>query len=112
MLMILDLYNKNAWDWFMSPSEIDWKGYGGCDYFAMLLSDYAKKQGVDFQQYILNNEIVCEYETGPIGDSNLSSHYKELIILNNIQNQRQQFESNMQKYLNKGMQMLKDKQIL
>ena len=108
----LDLYNKNAWDWFMSPSEIDWKGYGGCDYFAMLLSDYAKKQGVDFQQYILNNEIVCEYETGPIGDSNLSSHYKELIILNNIQNQRQQFESNMQKYLNKGMQMLKDKQIL
>lgn len=108
----MDLYSKNAWDWFMSPIEMNWKGYGGCDFFAMILSDYAKKQGVDFQQYVLNNQIVCEYETGPLSGNKLSTHYKELVVLNNIPNQRQQFESNMQKYLETGVQMLRDKQII
>jgi len=108
----MDLYNKNTWNWFMSPSEMDWKGYGGCDFFAMILSDYAKKHGLDFQQYRLNNQIVCEYEVGPLKGNKLSNYYKEFLVLNDIPNQRQQFESNMQQYLNKGIQMLKDKKIL
>ena len=35
-----------------------------------------------------------------------------MLVLNDIPNQREQFESKMQEYLQKGIQQLKDKKIL
>lgn len=107
----MDLYNKNSWNDFW-VSHKDWTGYGPCDWYSMILSQYAKTKGVDFQQYILENQIVCEYEIGPLKDKNFSKYYKDMLVLNNIPNQREQFESRMQEYLQKGIQQLKDKKIL
>jgi hypothetical protein len=106
----MDLYNKKMWETFYSVKE--WNGYGAHDWYTMLLTQYAKDNGVDIQQYILENQIVCEYESGPLKENNLSKHYKDMILLNNIPNQRQQFESKIQDYLNKGIQSLKKKKIL
>jgi hypothetical protein len=107
----MDLYNKNTWNDFW-VSHKDWTGYGPCDWYSILLSQYAKTKGVDFQQYILENQIVCEYEIGPLKDKNFSKYYKDMLVLNNIPNQREQFESRMQEYLQKGIQQLKDKNII
>ena len=107
----MDLYNKDTWDNFWVNNK-EWSGYGACDWYSMLLSQYAKDKGVDFQQYILENQIVCEYEIGPLKNQNLSKHYKDLLKLNDIPNQRQQFESKMQEYLQRGIQQLKTQNIL
>ena len=107
----MDLYNKNTWNDFW-VSHKDWTGYGPCDWYSILLSQYVKTKGVDFQQYILENQIVCEYEIGPLKNKNFSKYYKDMLVLNDIPNQREQFESKMQEYLQKGIQQLKDKKIL
>jgi len=104
-----DLYNKKMWDNFYA---VDWEGYGGHDFYAMQLSQYAKDRGVDFQQYILSNQIVCEYEIGPLKNNNLSDHYKKQIVMNDIPNQREQFDTKMNDYLLNGVQMLKEKNII
>jgi len=106
----MDLYNKKMWKTFWSVEG--WNGYGAHDWYTMLLTQYAKNKGVDVQQYVLNNMLVCEYEIGPLKEGNLSKHYKDMIVLNDIPNQRQQFESRMQEYLQKGIQQLKEKNIL
>jgi hypothetical protein len=106
----MDLYNKKMWETFWSVEG--WNGYGAHDWYTMLLTQYAKDKGVDIQQYVLENQIVCEYEIGPLKEGNLSKHYKDMIVLNDIPNQRQQFESRMQEHLQKGIQQLKEKNIL
>jgi len=107
----LDLSNNKTFENFYAPLK-EWEGYGPCDWFSMMLSQYAKKHKVDFQHYILKNQLVCEYEIGPLKNQNLSKHYKNIIKLNNIPNQRQQFESKMDGYLQKGIQQLKEKNII
>jgi hypothetical protein len=107
----MDLHDKNTWDWFWGSHQ-DWTGYGGCDFYAMQLSQYAKQQGVDFQQYILENQIICEYEIGPLKGNKLSSHYKNQIVMNEIPNQRKQFDEKMEGYLMNGVKMLKQKNII
>jgi hypothetical protein len=49
---------------------------------------------------------------GPLKNKNFSKYYKDMIVLNDIPNQRKQFESKMQEYLNKGMQQLINKKII
>jgi hypothetical protein len=105
-----DLYSKNTWENFYSVDN--WNGYGANDLYSMMLSQYAKNNGLDFQQYVLNNTLVCEYEIGPLKEGNLSKHYKDMIVLNDIPNQREQFESKINEYLQKGIQQLKDKNII
>jgi hypothetical protein len=105
-----DLYSKNTWENFYSVDN--WNGYGANDWYSMVLSQYAKSQGLDFQQYILNNMLVCEYEIGPLKEGNLSKHYKDMIVLNDIPNQQKQFESKMHEHLQKGIQQLKEKNII
>jgi hypothetical protein len=107
----MDLYNKNTWvDFWVHHKE--WIGYGPCDWYTMLLSQYAKNKGADFQQYILENQLTCEYEIGPLKDKNFSKYYRDMLVLNKIPNQRKQFEDKMQEYLNRGIQYLKDKNII
>lgn len=109
-----DLYSKSFYE-DLVPSQEDWSGYGPWDWYSLIITEHLKSQGVDFQQYLLEGETIFERSVGPLkGEkgSKLVSHYKDLLVLNDIPNQRQQFESRMQEYLNKGLQMLKDKQIL
>ena len=64
------------------------------------------------RNYILENQIVCEYEIGPLKDKSFSKYYKDMLVLKNIPNQREQFESKMQEYLKEGIKHLTDKGIL
>jgi hypothetical protein len=105
-----DLYNKKTWEAFYSVDN--WNGYGANDLYSMILSQFAKNNGADVQQYILENQMVCEYEIGPLKEGNLSKHYKDTIVLNDIPNQRQQFESKIHEYIQTGIQYLKDKNII
>lgn len=115
--------NKNKWaGWFdlfsksfyekLSPIQDNWSGYGPWDWYSMMLAEYAREKGVDFQQYLLQGETIFEYSVGPLKNGGFSKYYKDMIVLNDIPNQRQQFESRMQEYLQKGIQQLKEKNIL
>jgi len=107
-----DLYNKALWE-DLIPIHPDWKGYGPHDWYSMMLSEYAKQNGIDFQQYLLKGQTIFEYSVGPLKETNgFSQYYRDMLVLNNIPNQRKQFEAKMNKYLNKGVQMLKEKNIL
>ena len=99
-----DLYSKNTWNDFWVREE--WKGYGPCDYYAMLLSSWASHNLIEVKQYRLNNQVVCEYERAPLGEEGLTKTYKKFLHINDIPNQKQQFMSKMQHYLGKGQQEL------
>ena len=77
-----------------------------------MLAEYVKGKGVDFQQYLLQGETIFEYSVGPLKNGGFSKYYKNFLHLNHIPNQRQLFESQMQEYLQKGIQQLKEKNIL
>jgi len=106
-----DLYNKEMWEELCAIHD-DWKGYGPHDWYSLMITEYVKSQGVDFQQYVLRGQTIFEYSVGPLKDGGFSKYYKDMLVLNNIPNQRQIFESQMQKYLQKGIQQLKEKNIL
>ena len=106
----MDLYSKKFWEDFY-VSHKDWEGYGPCDFYSMLLADFAKKQGLDFEQYLLENIIPHEYPSGPNKQS-YTNYYKDFIVLNNIPDQRKIFESKMTEYLKKGAKELKEKNII
>jgi len=109
-----DLYNKAFYE-ELCPFQEDWTGYGPWDWYSMLISDYAKQKGVDFQQYVLQGDTIFEYSVGPLKGENVNGfakYYKDMLVLNDIPNQRQQFESKMQEYLDKNLQQLKDKNII
>ena len=107
-----DLYSKNFYE-NLAPIHSDWKGYGPWDFYSMLISQHAKQNGVDFQQYLLKGQTIFEYSVGPLKETNgFSQYYKDMLVLNDTPNQRKQFELKMVEYLNKGVQMLKQKNIL
>ena len=106
-----DLYNKAFYE-ELCPIHNDWKGYGPHDWYSLLITEYVKNQGVDFQQYLLEGQTIFEYSVGPLIDWN--EYYKKggLLKIKDIPNQRQIFESNMQQYLNTGVEILKQKNII
>jgi len=109
-----DLYNKAFYE-EICPVQDDWKGYGPWDWYSLIITNNIKSQGVDFQQYLLRGETIWMYSTGPLVGENIngfSKYYKDMIVLNNIPSQRQQFESNMPLYINKNIQQLKEKNII
>ena len=94
------------------PIQQDWNGYGPWDWFSLMVTEYAKSKGVDFQQYILRGQTIFEYPVGPLLDGGFTKMYKDLLHINDVPNQRQLFESKMEDYINKGIQSLYDKKIL
>ena len=96
----------------MIPTLDEWKGYGPGDTYGMIISEYAKNKGVDFQQYVLENQVIFEYPVGLLKQRNMTSVYRDMIVTNKIPNQRQLFENKFQEYINKGIQMLKEKNII
>jgi hypothetical protein len=37
----------------LCPIQDDWKGYGPHDWYSLMITEYVKQQGVDFQQWVL-----------------------------------------------------------
>jgi hypothetical protein len=107
-----DLYSKKTWE-DLIPVHENWEGYGPHDWYSLMITEHVKKQGVDFQQYVLEGQVIFEYSVGSLKSPNdLSSYYKNNLVLNKIPNQRKLFESKMQEYLNKGIEMLNKKNII
>jgi len=107
-----DLYNKAFYE-NLCPVHDDWVGYGPWDWYSNMLSEHVKNLGVDFQQYVLRGQTIFEYSIGPWKDRDITSSYKDFLKIKvGAKEQREKFESKMQEYLNKGFQMVKEKNIL
>jgi len=109
-----DLFNKAFYE-ELCPFHEDWKGYGPWDLYSLIITNYVKQQGVDFQQYLLQGETIWMYPSGPLAKNNLNGfaqYYKDFLHLNNIPSQRQEFESKLNEYLQRTIDQLKEKNIL
>ena len=109
-----DLYNKAFYE-ELCPVQEEWTGYGPWDYYSIMMSDFAKSQGVDYQQYLLQGETIWMYPSGPLlenGANGFTKYYKDRLKTKDIPNQRVEFESNLPNYISKGVQKLKEKNIL
>jgi hypothetical protein len=92
-----DLYSKDFME--LIPIPDDWKGYGPWDYYSMLISDIAVKNGIDIKEYVLRNQIIFEYHPNKEDKGNFADYYKDLLSLNKIENQRQVVESKFPHYI-------------
>jgi hypothetical protein len=92
-----DLYSKDFLE--LIPIPDDWKGYGPWDYYSMLISDIAVKNGIDIKEYVLRNQIICEYHPNKEDKGNFVDYYKDLLSLNKIENQRTVIESKFPYYI-------------
>jgi hypothetical protein len=109
-----DLYSKEFYE-NMCPVHDDWNGYGPWDWYSIIITNNIKQQGVDFQQYLLKGETIWMYSSGPlVGEliNGFSKYYKDMLKLNDVPNQREQFESKIKEYIVKGAQQLKNKNII
>ena len=105
-----DLYSKSMWE-NLCPYLEEFKGYGPWDWYSLILTEHAKKSGIDFQQYVLRGQTIFEYSTGNLIDGGLSGYYKPYLKMKKIKDQRKEFESKMQEYLDKAVKSW-DKTIL
>ena len=95
----------------LCPYLEEFKGYGPWDWYSLILTEHAKKSGIDFQQYVLRGQTIFEYSTGNLVDGGLSGYYKPYLKMKKIKDQRKEFESKMQEYLDKAVKSW-DKTIL
>ena len=76
-------------------------------------AEYAKNKGADFQQYLLRGQTIFEYPIGPLKARGFTGYYKDYFNIRvGTGEQRQQFEANMQSYLEKGIKHLQQKGII
>ena len=106
-----DLYNKAMYE-ELCPIQDDWKGYGPHDWYSLLVTEYVKMRGVNFQQYVMRGQTIFEYPVGPFKDGGYTKMYKDLMHINDVPNQREIFESNMKMYIDRGLKTLQKKGIL
>jgi hypothetical protein len=106
-----DLYSKSYYEELI-PIPEDWHGYGPGDTYGMVITEYVKNKGLDFQQYVLEGQTIFEYPIGPLKQRNFASYYKDLIFTKQIPNQRDEFEAHFNEHVNNGIQNLIDKKII
>ena len=106
-----DLYNKAMYE-ELCPIQDDWKGYGPHDWYSLLITEYVKIKGVNFQQYVMRGQTIFERPVGPFKDGGYTKMYKDLMHINDVPNQREIFELNMKTYIDKGIKTLQEKGIL
>ena len=106
-----DLYNKAMYEELVRIHD-DWTGYGPWDWYSLMLTVFVKQKGIDFQQYILRGQTIFEYPVGPLLEGGFTKMYKDLMHINDVPNQRELFESKMKEYLDKGIKMLQEKEII
>ena len=106
-----DVYNKAMYE-KLCPIHDDWQGYGPHDWYSLMLTEFVKTKGVDFQQYVLRGQTIFERSVGDFKDGGYTKMYKDLMYINNVPNQREIFESTMNDKLEIGVKMLQEKGIL
>lgn len=109
-----DLMNKGFYE-DLVPLQKSWSGYGPYDTYSMYVCHQLKQIGVDYQQYMLKGETIFGYGSGPLKGENVDGfkkYYQDMIVMNDIPNQRAIFESKMGEYLNESINLLKDKNII
>jgi hypothetical protein len=102
-----DLYSKDVWLDFWTY-HTDWNGYGACDTYTLYLAQYAIQMNLDFKQYMLSGLYTYPYWMNS-ETKGFCEYYKNTLTFNPIPNQRDAFDMNMQSYLEKGIQHLKQK---
>jgi len=106
-----DLYNKAMYE-ELCPIQDDWKGYGPHDWYSLMVTEFCKGRGINFQQYVMRGQTIFEYPVGPLRDGGYTKMYKSLLHINDVPNQREIFEANMKMYIDKGLKTLQEKGIL
>ena len=106
-----DLYSKNFIEELIPVPE-EWDGYGPLDFYSMLCSDIAKKEGVNVNEYVLKNQIIFEYHPDKNDKSNFVDYYKNLLLLNKIEDQRQTKEAMFPHLINQWTEYAKTKGII
>ena len=94
------------------PDEVT--GYGPFDFYAMNIASFMKQNGRDVQQYVLRNNVIWFYDVGklksPTGfntEGQLKHTMKKYLTLKtNNDNQRANFEKNMNKYLKEAVERI------
>ena len=103
-----DLYSKDFYEELTRIPE-EWKGYGAWDWFGIVVSNYAKRLGKDFQQYCLNNQIVFAYSVGPLTGENLdgfTSYYRNMLVKRDVSEQREEFNKNVNTFIEQRIKEL------
>jgi hypothetical protein len=103
-----DLYSKDFYEELTRIPE-EWKGYGAWDWFGIVVSNYAKRLGQDFQQYCLNNQIVFAYSVGPLTGENLdgfTNYYRNLLVKRDVSEQREEFNKNVNTFIEQRIKEL------
>lgn len=106
-----DLYNKNFYEKLV-PCFDDWHGYGPWDFFGINVCHIAKQRHVNVNQYIIRNQIVFDKDIGIYQNKKNPSPYKKYLYLNDIPNQRKEFESKLQEYINRWIEYAKNNKII
>ena len=96
-----------------APVQDDWYGYGPWDWYSLMLTEYAKSKGADFQEYVLRGQTIFEYPIGSLKGKGFVSYHKDFMHMRgNAPQQRQRFEANMKLYLERGIKHLEQKGII
>jgi hypothetical protein len=109
-----DLYSKSFYE-ELCPVQKEWNGYGPWDYYSIVITDYCKSKGVDVQQYVLRGETIWMYPSGPLlenGANGFTQYYRDRLKTNIVPNQREEFESKIEEYVNNNIKSLIEKNIL
>ncbi len=99
-----DICNKKFYEELV-PVWDEWKGYGGWDYYSMMVSDNFKRMGGGFQQYLLEGQTIIEWTTGDLGN-NLTNCYKDFLVLNKVPNAGEIFKQNVINYTQERLTQL------
>jgi hypothetical protein len=103
-----DLYSKEFYETIARIPD-EWVGYGGWDYWSMLISEHIKSKGVDFQQYLLKGQTIFEYTIGDLRDRGFIKYHKDYFsIKTNAIEQRKIFEQQFQESLIKRINALEN----
>lgn len=94
-----DICNKAFYEKLV-PVWPEWEGYGGWDYYSLMVSDVYKKLGGDFQQYLLEEQVIVEWYNGEIGHD-MVKHYKDMIVKKETPNAGEIFKQNVIGYVEK-----------
>jgi hypothetical protein len=104
----LDLYSKEFYEDLVRVPE-EWHGYGGWDYYGLVIALNAKLKGYDFQQYRLDGQIIFEYSVGPLRDDiihGFSNYYKNFIVRKDVSEQRELFNLKLNHYIEEKLKTL------
>jgi len=91
-----DICNKAFYEKLV-PVWPEWEGYGGWDYYALMVSDVYKKIGGDFQQFVLEGQTVVEWYNGKVGHI-MNQPYVDMIEKKKVPNAGEIFKTKVVGY--------------